>query len=339
VVLAATALALWVCSLFLTGLVLYTRQEALSGLYILAIGWLSPLMLNFAWFANVFFLYSAFALFSGGIPIKASALAVLFSLDTVRFSHFLLNEGGATSPIFGYGWGAVLWFAAMFLMLAAVGARRRQLGEARDWVQPTGFALVALMLGFVAYFSIHDRSVANPTEAQRLTGIAFKRGKACGADDPAVHVPIKRLVGPLEIVVPKNALYARYPFAQVKSVLDWGVPRVRYENIDYSLVINDSSVCVNLKNCKAIKGEPSIGPPGAILYVSETYLQRISAKLVETETRRTVFEHTWTREDHPGIYCPAYHSFPAATEQPRRLLMQALNIEGAPPGEAPRPAK
>jgi hypothetical protein len=326
--LSVTALTIWCCSLAFTGIVLYSGQKHLPGFEILAMGWLSPLVLNFAWFANIFFLYGIFRLLSGGVPIKSAILATLLSLDTFRFSQYLLNEGGATSPVYGYGWGAVLWFVSIFLMLAAVGTRRRETNtfnkpsDMQEWLQPLGFVLLSITLGTASYFAIHDRMVANPAEAQRLANIAFKRGKVCGAPEPVATNPIRNLSGPIELVIEKNALYANYPFAQIKDLLEWGIPTVRIGNTDYSY----ESTARN----RSLSSTPAAGAPAAILYVNETYLRTISAKLVETSTNRTVFEQTWERENHPvntNYYCPDYHSFPSLNEQPRQLLMQALNIQ------------
>ena len=329
--LSVAALAIWCCSLAFTGLVLYTEQKHIPGLQILAIGWLSPLVLNFAWFANIFFLYGIFRLLSGGVPIKSAILAALLSLDTFRFSLFVLNEGGATSPVYGYGWGCVLWFVSIFLMLAATGTRHRgdnlykKRSGMQEWLQPLGFVFLSITLVTASYFSIHDRMVANPAEGQRLANIAFKRGKVCSTPEPVVTNPIQNLSGPIEIVIEKNVLHANYPFAQVKTLLEWGIPTIRIGNTDYSYYPYESTA----RN-KLLSSAPATSAPAAILYVNESYPRTISAKLVETSTNRTVFEQTWERENHPGndnYYCPDYNSFPRLNEQPRRLLMQALNIQ------------
>lgn len=324
--LAATALTIWGCSLALTGIVLYFEEKHLAGLEILATGWLSPIMLNFAWFANIFFLYGILRLFSTGVPIKSAILATLLSFDTFRFTHYLLNENGGTSPVYGYGWGAVLWFSSIFLMLAAVGKRRREINisnrsmDTQEWLQPLGFVLLSATLGASSYFSIHDRMVANSTETQRLTNIAFKRGTVCGAPDPIATDPIKKLSGPIELVVTKNAMRADYTFTQISDLLEWGIPTVRNGNIDYSYDARAGLVY----------SIPATGESAAILYINELHLHKISAKLVESSTNRIVFDQTWEQEDHldnTRYYCPDYHSFPTSNEQPRKLLMQALNIK------------
>ncbi len=326
-----TALAIWCCSLPLTGLVLYSEQKHLTGFEILAMGWLSPLVLNFAWFANVLFLYSIYRLRSGGVPNKSAKFSALLSLDTVRFSQFVLHEGGATTPIYGYGWGAVLWFVSIFVMLVAVGVRRRETNnesnpqDLHEWFQPLGLVLLLVTLGTALYFAVHDRMAANPSESLRLASIAFKRGKVCGAPEPSVINPIQNVSGPVEVVVEKNGLNnAVYPFTQVKDLLEWGIPTVRIGNNDYSY---DKTARDGL-----LFSEPANNATTAVLFVNESYKRSIRAKLVETSTNRTVFDQTWKREDHPGdaaYYCPDYNSFPRDNEQPRQLLMQALNLHAS----------
>lgn len=337
----SAALILWMSSLFLTGIASYSTENSFSGLGILAMGWLSPLAFNFAWFANLFFWWSAVEVFSGRVPLKASLLALLLSLDTIRFTEIVLNESGGSTPVFGYGWGAVLWFVAIVLMLAAVGARRRELGTKRDVLQPFALALAVLTIAIVGYLALHDRAVANSDEAERLTNIAFKRGKICAAPDPAVENPIKRLSGPLEILFPKERRESMYPFEDVERLLNWGIPTVRFNNVDYSLVGADSSSpCIGGKECKTWKRKSSDELPAAKLYVTKVYQKSIGAKLIETESGRVVFDQTWIREDYQlntDIYCPAYNGFPSEADQPRRLLTQALGLRGTEVGR-PRTA-
>lgn len=324
--LSVTALTIWCCSLVFTGFVLYSGQKYISGFEILLTGWLSPLVLNFAWFANIFFLYSIFCLLSGGVPIKSAIIATLLSLDTFRFSQYLLNEGGSTSYIYGYGWGAVFWFVSIYLMLVAVGTRRRETNtsnkpsDMQEWLQPISFVLLSITLGITSYFAIHDRIVANPAEEQRLANIAFKRGKVCSAPEPVVTNPLRNLSGPIELVIDKNAVAANYPFTQIKNLLEWGIPTVRIGNRDYSYE--------SIARDRLLSSTPATSAAVATLYVNESYPGVINAKLVETSTNRTVFEQTWEREND-RVYCPDYHSFPSENEQPRQLLIQALNLQVA----------
>lgn len=108
---------------------------------------------------------------------------ILISLDTFRLDKLPLNEGGAESAIYGYGWGVAFWLLSFCLMLSAVGARRRESDQlielfgVRDFLQPIGFILSFTLLGTVSYLSIEDRKLANLYETPRLSGITFKREK------------------------------------------------------------------------------------------------------------------------------------------------------------------
>jgi hypothetical protein len=329
--LSLISLATWCCSLFLPGLSLYSENKSLFGFEILLTGWLSPLMLNFAWFANVFFIFGLAKLLAGGAPITSSFLAALLSLDTIRFDRYLLNEGGATTPIYGYGWGAVLWFVAIFMFLAAANLRRYELSatngtpaqvSGRQW--QVGIALAAFVLVGGGILSAHDHFVANVDEAKRLTPlIAFKRTKVCSAPEPVDMEPLRNFSGILEIVSPDKSIYSisRYPFDQVKDLLEWGIPIVRVGNTDFYLTSGPKPEMMSM----AAKGQPS-----AILTHGGKSEIGITARLVDAATERVIFDHTWNRENHGDInhyiYCPDYYSFPSQGKQPRKLLLHALGL-------------
>lgn len=326
--LSKIAIVLWLCSLPLTGIdfyfLMYSKESSLAGYEILYQGWLSPLVGNFAWFANIFFLYGFFHLIAGGTAVKSTITAAILSFDTFRFDEYMMNEGGSTTPVYGYGWGAVLWFLSIFLLLAAAGKRQLELKDESkqvneyEWLRPLGFFLLVATFGVVGYFSIHDRIIANTAESHRLSKIAFKRGQVCHTPEPTVIEPIRNFSGVLEVVMNTNKIpRARYPFLQEKDLLSWGIPFVRYNFVDYSNKSNSEN--------------ESLASPTAILYVDEDKLyQTISAKLIEVGTNRTVFEQTWKREPMPDVnrnyYCPGYQSFPNFDQQPRKLLMQGLGL-------------
>jgi hypothetical protein len=73
--------------LALTGLVLYAEQRRMTGAEILALGWLSPLIGNFAWFANALFLWSLLRLGFGKPAVGLALLSTLLSLDAFRLGR------------------------------------------------------------------------------------------------------------------------------------------------------------------------------------------------------------------------------------------------------------
>lgn len=336
--LGASSLVLWCVSLALPGLALYSDNKVLFGLEILLTGWLSPLMLNFAWFANVFYVFGVIKLLSGGVPWASIVWAALLSLDTIRFAHYLLNEGGATTPVYGYGWGAVLWFVAIFMLLAAADLRRHEVSKGKGSPEQTwepqrqiGLLLAAGTLIGAGVLAIHDHLVANADEARRLTPlVAFKRTAVCSAPDPVAKEPLRNFSGILEVVSPDRNSYSmsRYPFDQVKDLLGWGIPVVRVGGSDFYLTSGPKPEMMS----KAATGQPS-----AVLTHGGKSDTGITARLVDAATERVIFDQTWKRENHNDInryiYCPDYTSFPSQDAQPRKLLMQALGLSDGKPAK------
>lgn len=337
------ALVLWGVSLAFTGLVLYADQRHIGGAEILIYGWLSPLMLNFAWFANPLFIWVALRLQAGKPATGLTLLAVLLSLDAMRFSPFPLDEGGGSTQVYGYGWGLVLWYTAMAAMLAAAGTRQVELrmetqapASIDEWLRPLGLALCLVVPAAAGYLAFQDRKIANAIELTRLSGVAFKRGPVCGASEPSVSQSLGQIAGVVELKLSTGSAYAStYPFERVRRLLDWGIPIVRFAGRDFSLVAGaDGQVLTSV---------PASTPAIATLFVFAVSAQaehQISAKLVEQATGRVVFDQTWKSEAQGARYCPDYANFPKADAQPRKVLtealgVQALETENPPPVVAP----
>lgn len=324
------AIVIWFCSLPMRCIVLYS-DEQVPGYLILVLGWLSPLLINFAWFANIFFLKGVLQLKSGKTATKSSIFAVILSLDTFRLTQYTLSEAGGATPVYGYGWGAALWFLSIIVLMAAAGLRNHEEGEAHDWLLSSSIILFVVLFGMTTYFATHDRMIANLSETKRLAGIAFKRGNVCTAPEPLPIEPIRNFSGPLEVIVDPNGVHAQFPFGQIKYLLEWGIPVVRVNHRDYSM--NQTSHGPELVSV------PEAGAPSAILTVTEDtsfegvpHTRSIHAKLVNS-SNRTVFDQVWNREPLPNVehnyYCPDYESFPGENEQPRLLLIKALNLTEA----------
>lgn len=327
--LSVLALLIWTCSLFLTGLVLYSEQRELLGIKILGIGWASSLVFNFAWFANIFFLLGISRVWNDRPAHTYSVLALLFSLDTFRFTQYLLDEGGATTPVYGYGWGAVLWLLSICLLLVAVGTRQIEVRIASngaemadEWLRPIGLSLCVLTLGVAIYFAVHDRIIASDDERARLkAGLAFKREAVCDVNPFSVSAPIRALSGPLELQLANSAIFATYPFGQLRELLDWGIPVIRVGDRDFSYSSAGRKV--------VLTSMPASGVSSAILYIAEAkvnHARQIRAKLVERPMGRIVFDHSWKQEANGARFCPDYQSFPTPNQQPRALLTRALSL-------------
>ena len=333
------SLGLWLASLPFTGLVLYAHQRELKGIEILAMGWLGLLTLNFAWLANPFFLLTVWRISARKKSLGIATICLLLAIDTVRFSSMLLDEGGGTSSVYGYGWGAILWFTAICLALASAGTlEMERAAESTALSEPSntspdsiavrfvGFALGILVLTLTGIFFYRDHSHANQAERLRLTGLAFKRGEVCAAPEPKTQSQVDIANGVVEVAIANGALGV-YPFNGPNQLLEWGVPKVRFDNRDYYVGQLDGK--------KSTVSDAATGTSVAQLFVSNGYLDgrsHITAKLVAGGGNQVVFNQAWVAETKANDrFCPEFSSFPSADMQPRKLLMEALrNVEKAP---------
>jgi hypothetical protein len=327
--LAGISLALWCCSLPLVGLVFKSGQEQFTGIDILIRGWFVPSSLgNFAWFANPFFLLAAYRLLSNKAAPVLALLASLLALDTFRFAGYALPLAGSTQAIFGYGWGMVVWFSSLLLLLVAAGNHRTesQKNAIRFWQPPAclipigGLSLV-MVLAVSGYFAIYDSQHANFVERKRLTDVAFKKGTACELSEPSIiGLPIK-LNAPIEIRRTSDS-YVTAPFTETE-LLGWGINTIRYRGRDFSYVIAG--------NQKVLTSVPAVGSTSAVLTVSDSgagHPRKIAITLQEKPSDRMVIDERWIEESDHSTYCPTY-SFSYSQkdrDQPRKVLMEALGI-------------
>jgi len=324
-----SAFLVWLASLGFTGLTIYYKQMSIKGYMILITGWLSPLAGNFAWFANIFFIYAFVRLNSGKSILLPAIITSIISLDTFRFDRYLLNEGGSTSPVFGYGWGAVLWFIAITLLLAAAIVRETEIKDPvyrkidNNRLRIIGYSIPVIVICIVSVVSIYDHKMANSSEKERLAGIAFKRGEICKLPLPTVKRPISDFKGVLQVVAETKLSDSNYPFNQNKYLLQWGIPVLRKGDYDYYLE-NGQIVSV-----------PATGNASATLYVSEESNNKakgnnIIVRLVDEISKREVFNQTWVRQNYrrnTDIYCPDFHNFPVIDKQPRKVVMESLGLK------------
>ncbi|HKS54380.1 MAG TPA: hypothetical protein VJS12_03800 [Steroidobacteraceae bacterium] len=321
--LTAVAAGLWIISLALTALVFSGGSRPVSGILVLTTGWFAPLVaLNFAWYANVFFLFGLFRAFSGRPSLWPALCAALLSLDTLRLRAAPLDLGitDAVASLYGYGWGVVLWFLAIFMLLIVSGAQsaRRPLGGV---VLTTGILLCILTATASGWMAVRDHSQASPREAARMSMTAFKRGAVCSISVPDVAEPMRDLAGPVEIVGDATYDNNGAPFRRIDTLLEWGIPIVRVDGVDYSIAPTTAAGEVSSVTAR--------GDSAAVLHVSALAGSNINAKLVDASSGRTVFDHTWLFERMSGtqlIYCPEYASYPSAAEQPRAAIVSGLGI-------------
>lgn len=175
------ALLLWLVSLLLPGIIMPTDHASLYGYEVLLEGWLSPIAGNIAWFANPLFLIAVLKILNGQpAPVLALAAAIL-GCDSFRFSE--LPSSVQVTPIYGLGWGAIVWLAALLLMLAAAGARQYEMrstiwwkDRGFEWLKPVALVSLIVLISATAYMAINER-VNSPSlgEAKQPSGLAVKR--------------------------------------------------------------------------------------------------------------------------------------------------------------------
>ncbi|SQF93808.1 Uncharacterised protein [Paucimonas lemoignei] len=313
---AGLALVCWLVSLGLVAL--GDTGHEVGGLYVLLFGWLSLPQDNVAWLANAFFLIALFWVFIGVPSHICSVLALLLSLDTWNINQVSLNEH-KQFVFYGFGWGAVLWFLALALVLAASGATSSG-DESDEASSPTlrnlGLLLAAAVLLVSAGLALNDRSLANTVERKKLQSYAFKRGPVCQAEVVVITAPIRRLGGPVELVDATISAF-QGPLSSVRSLLDWGIPAIQLAGTEYRLE--------RFGNEKIMVSWPAKSQPGAFLYVSRDAHGR-QVKLHDADGRQ-VFDQIW-RKDADGTTCPEYSEYSLPRQQPREIVMAGLGLSG-----------
>lgn len=330
--LTVLAVSLWVFSLILPGLVLPSHVsdlESAPGFTILLLGWLGLLAGIFSWYANPFFLYVCWKLSfkSSGTPTIAAVLSVLLASTMFFYSKIPGGAGGSPVSVYGYGWGAFLWYSAILLAAAAVGVRRLEINN-----QYQGFrsvwrngSVIPLIVWLVVSLSIGtvQKFRASSTERHRLYQVVFSRGLICTTPDAKVLATIP-FSGAL--LVTDDSSSSVLGLTSPANLISWGIPVVRKGKFDYYR--SDS-----LPDWHLIAGPPT-GSVGAKLSAGREYYNRryiVRAYLTSADDKVVALSARWVSGiDSDPHYCPGY--FPAAKENepPRNLLLSALvRPEGA----------
>ncbi|MBX8483363.1 hypothetical protein [Pseudomonas cichorii] len=171
--LSIMALVLWIISLYLP-VAVDSKNEITPGWLTLYLGWAGIGIFQFAWFANPFFLISFMRLQISRSAVELAVMALLLSLNTFIFPAHVFG-------IYGYGWGMILWFVAIALMVAAAGAFEienvKETGvDKGGWLRPFGVCLAVLIACISIALSIYDHTNADSEDKKRLVNIAIKRG-------------------------------------------------------------------------------------------------------------------------------------------------------------------
>jgi hypothetical protein len=326
--LAYAAFFLWLLSLPFVGIAEYGRDGGMRGISILLVGCFSPLYANFAWFANIFFVYAFSQILEGRTATKSSILACLISLDTFRLSSLRPIVGDDVHPVYGYGWGVILWFMALSVILISAGMRSHELRVASkgkyslsELLKPVGILWLLCVLGISSTLAIYDRIKGNDEERQKLSGLVFKRHEVCSVPEAQITQANEPFSGVLELSVADKE-NGGVSGLGVKDLLSWGVPVVRVSNSNYSLLpFGDSNL---------IFARPADNNPSAVLTVKDGGWEsgEIDLTLYDLQERRLLFEKKWRREvgSEYAYYCPSY-GVGAAGKQPEQLVTEALELK------------
>ncbi len=328
---AFLAFAIWLMSLlpFYPALIFYNGDK-LSGIHLLITGWLGPIYyLQVAWYANIFFIIGVLIQLYGKKPaVKTSILAVILASDSFRYKKILLDEGGGTGTIFGYGFGYIFWISAIFILFVSVGfAVLKSIDKIHPncKIRKVKFYVTLFPLSFFFLFlwgsslNLFINGNNYEQELRRSSSVILKRQRVCGKEVLLTKSKFEiNRDSPLEIVNSGNV----WLFKNLQIILGWGIPKIRINNYDYThFFSNDKYTLVANKK---------YGKAGALLKVYKTHnrftdKKNINIQLSSTDGKRIAFEQEWVSEIGDANYmCPEYSSLPNENEQPRKVIIDSL---------------
>jgi len=237
---ALLAVTLWLMSLVLYPALILYNGDKVFGPSLFLIGWLGPLCMQFSWYSNIFFAFGIYFQLTGKKPaVKTSILATILIADSFRYKEMLLDEGGGSSLIYGYGLGHICWVSSIFLLLLSTGCRIYQQRNndnsgilQKKHIIPI-FSLPLLLYALVVSYSSINFFINGSSHEQKIRKsnlVIYKKNKVCGSDakQPEVRFVVNRH-NPLEVVTDGKSWTFRTP----NQLLDWGIPKVRMNNFDY----------------------------------------------------------------------------------------------------------
>lgn len=313
------ALIIWLVSLALPGITTY--GGSISGGVILFLGWLS---LNPAWFANLFVGYAFFRISASAksAPIVSVLVASVLSLFTFDLTRVLINEGGGTSPIYGYGVGAVFWFISICLYWIATSLRVMELNKTTPEI-PTflqnlfyRFGICMLLAVTVASIGlgITDRIGANAGERKYLKVTAFKRGEICRIDNFDNNVTPNPLNGLIEVsgsAGDRDYYFWKSPL----DFLEWGASAVRVGKIDYQYINTPQGI--------RVQGTASKGEGVTHLDITAFPYNSIDLKISLPNQTTPALNYHWTLNHENNIPCPDI----SLESQPRKIILNFLGLK------------
>ncbi|WP_445360331.1 hypothetical protein ACJJIL_17400 [Microbulbifer sp. EKSA005] len=321
---------LWVLSLLFTALTTYYGNHNLTGLDILYTGWAGPLVLNFAWYANLTFGISVTILLSGKAAPILSFTSVLLASNTFFFDKI----PSSTTAIYGYGLGFFFWGTAILTCLIASISRDRKLRKNRVSNFATFISILplTLFLIYIFYNTASDHMTAANFERDRLSKSLFKKGAICKSEiiQPETILPSTT---PLEII--DLGGYTQTEFRKPEKLLKHGVSRLRIDGIEYKLTPTDGTSTIkkssysNTKSATLIiqsdNTKVSKHPKWKAYIDSNIDNQRYKKLTLIAPDKSIIFEQKWIK-DKKHHYCPRYYSAGGKLQSDIQLILDSLNL-------------
>jgi len=346
---AILAFLSWFASLWFVALVAYSG-DVIPGSQIIIAGWFGIFLGEIEWYVNPLLLFILLSIFSNNSKNFNSKqtnilmfLAILFSLQTIRFHDFYrLSRGieGPSDEVFGYGLGFVLWVSSILITLIAVSQKNEELADnprikvIAKRIKYIGTLLLLFFLTATAFFHYQDNQYANSSDKEKLKLAVFKRTKVCTCEP---KVESTKTTGILEVIQPttdygiigsSQGRKTIYMFNSPLKLLEWGVPIVRMDGMDYSLEKQSKETFLIAR--KAIDKAKF-----QLIIFKDNQDIRTIIKSIEFENgvkkEKNLVDQIWKKESMPKndneVFCPEFLISPNEQEHPRKMILQALNIK------------
>jgi hypothetical protein len=319
------AIALWVLALFLPAFGLY-GGKTMSGLEVLLTGWLGPLGGAVSWYANPFFLFGVTRLFAGAMPIMSALSAALLAVPTLFLRQFLADEAGGLNYVYGLGWGAVAWFAAIGFLLLGTGLSMFSPSAAARRIPPLRQPLAAgigsvwlcgLAIG-VLWLGVSDRMGANAQERAALRNVAFKFGQVCRVEQPPILGTIR--AARIEVVTDTELSDARLLLASGANI-------VRSRGWDHQLSSDGSTL---------FRFRSDVAPDVRVEYFAGN--EEAKVRVTSVVDGRVLVDGSWRRiHKRTGETCPpAAIPWPRETAPPMSLVLATVGLPDKARPSGPR---
>lgn len=335
----------WSASLWFVALVSYSG-DVIYGYEIIVTGWFGVFEGAIEWYTNPLMLIILFSLFETDVNkfntkrINILMLLTIFlGLQITTFNDFYRVSGGiegSSGEIFGYGLGFVLWVSSIFITLIAVSQKNEELADSTrikviaKRIKYIGTLLLLFFLTATAFLHYQDNKYANSSDKEKLKLAVFKRTKVCTCEP---KIESTKTTGILEVIQPTTdydieARKTIYMFNSPLKLLEWGVPIVRMDGMDYSLEKHSNETFLIAR--KAVDNAKF----QLIISKNDQDIRTIIKSIAfenGVKKEKNLVDQIWKKESMPKnnneVFCPEFLISPSEQQHPRKMILQALNIK------------